>query len=325
MPFTAQLGGIHPRSEQLIELTRSYDRGKTDRTSVEEQIQQDTVNLLKLEEDSDFETLSDGSFSWQDQLRPIVESLEGIGTGTRYSRWFDTNTFYKKPTINGKLSLSQFDPKRFVRTDLLPKSKPWKVNLVGPYTFSELAENTQYKEEADLLSDLAQSENEIIQKLKAAGVSHFQISEPCLTYRPHREEPLGEDELQNALAALQKTVQGAGATFSVQTFFGDATSILPHLLKLPVDAIGFDLFETDYTESKIDTKKKLVLGIVDSRESNIEQPDWIAETATRVSKHIASNRVVLSPNSDLKFVPREVADAKARSLATAAKRVEEGQ
>ena len=323
MQFTAQLGGIHPRSEQLIELSRSYDRGKTDRTTVEKQIGQDTVEIIRLEEDSEFETLSDGAFSWQDQLRPIVESLEGIDTGTRYSRWFDTNTFYKKPTINGKLSLEQFDAKRFVRTDLLPTSKPWKVSLIGPYTFSELAENNHYKTRADLLSSLARSENEIIRSLKAAGVSYFQILEPCLVYRPHREEALGEDELQNALAALHRTVEGAEATFSVQTYFGDATAILPHLLKLPVDAIGFDLFETDYTQSKIDTKKRLVLGIVDSRESNIEDPDWIAETATRVSKHIASDTIVLSPNSDLKFVPRKVADAKARSLATAAKRIGE--
>jgi methionine synthase II (cobalamin-independent) len=323
MTFTAQLGGIHPRSEQLIELSRSYDRGKTDRPSVEKQIELDTLDLIRLEQDSGFETLSDGSFSWQDQLRPIVESLEGIVTGTRYSRWFDTNTFYKKPTINGKLSPGLFDAKRFVRTDLLPTSKPWKVSLVGPYTFSELAENTHYKTRAELLSDLARSENEIIRNLKTAGVSHFQILEPCLVYRPHREETLSEDELQNALAALHRTVEGAEATFSVQTYFGDAIAVLPHLLRLPVDGIGFDLFETDYTHSKIDTKKKLVLGIVDSRELNIEDPDWIAETATRVSKHIASDKIVLSPNSDLKFVPRKVADAKARSLATAAKRVGE--
>ncbi|HYY92684.1 MAG TPA: hypothetical protein VE955_11920, partial [Candidatus Dormibacteraeota bacterium] len=296
---------------------------KTDRPSVEKQTELDTLELIRLEQDTDFETLSDGCFSWQDQLRPIVETLEGIGTGTRYSRWFDTNTFYKKPTINGKLSLGQSDAKRFVRTDFLPASKPWKVSLVGPYTFSELAENNHYKTKAELLTDLARSENGIIRSLKAAGVSHFQLLEPCLVYRPHREEALCGDELQNALAALHRTVEGVEATFSVQTYFGDATAVLPDLLRLPVDEIGFDLFETDYTYSKIDTKKKLVLGIVDSRESNIEDPDWIAETATRVSKHIASDKTVLSPNSDLKFVPRKVADAKARSLATAAKRLGE--
>jgi len=125
----AQLSGIYPRSEQLIELTRSYDRAKTDLDSVKKQIEQDTQELVKLQVDSGFETFSDGAFAWQDQLRPIVESLDGVTTGTRYDRWFDTNTFYKKPTIAGKIGVHAFEPKNFIRTDLLPRTKGWKVTL----------------------------------------------------------------------------------------------------------------------------------------------------------------------------------------------------
>src|SRR2546427_12265328 len=79
----AQLGGIYPRSEQLIELTRSYDRAKTDLDTVKKQIEQDTLELVKLQDDSGFETFSDGAFAWQDQLRPVVESqlvLPGEGS-----------------------------------------------------------------------------------------------------------------------------------------------------------------------------------------------------------------------------------------------------
>jgi methionine synthase II (cobalamin-independent) len=315
----AQLGGIYPRSEQLIELTRSYDRAKTDLETVNKQIEQDTVALVKLQEDSGFETFSDGSFAWQDQLRPIVESLEGVTTGTRYDRWFDTNTFYKKPTIAGRISVHAFEPKNFIRTDLLPRTKGWKVTLPGPYTFSELSENLHYANQSDLLSAVAAAEHEIIKKLKDAGVSRFQLSEPCLVYRPYREQAQGNAELDNALAAIQKTVDGIQAKFSVHTYFGDATSLLPNLLKLPVDTVGIDLFETDYSKLKIETTKKLALGIIDGRESNPEDPRWIAETATRASKHVIGGDTVLVPNSDLKFVPRKVADVKARALADATK------
>lgn len=322
MTFTAELGGIHPRSEQLVELTRSYERGKTDRPSVERQIEQDTRDLVRLEEGSGFRDLTDGAFSWQDQLRPVVESLAGVTTGTRYSRWFDTNTFFKKPTVSGRIGLAHFDATRFIRTDLLPRSKTWKVSLIGPYTFSELAENFHYKTQSDLISDVARAENEIIRKLNAAGVSRFQISEPCLVYRPYRENPLSGDELDTALSGLRRTVEGIDAPIAIQTYFGDATTILPQLLELPVDGVGFDLFETDYAESKIDTKKRIVLGIIDSRESNVEDPKWIAETANRAAKHIDTDSIVLAPNSDLKFVPRKVGDAKARSLAEATKLLE---
>jgi len=321
----AQLGGIYPRSEQLIELTRSYDRAKTDLDTVRKQIEQDTQELVKLQVDSGFETFSDGAFAWQDQLRPIVESLDGVTTGTRYDRWFDTNTFYKKPTISGKIGVHAFEPKKFIRTDLLPRTKGWKVTLPGPYTFSELSENLHYPSQSDLLHAIASAEHEIIKKLKDAGVSRFQLSEPCLVYRPYREQALGKAELDSALAAIQKTVEGIQAKFSVHTYFGDATTILPSLLKLPIDTVGFDLFETDYSQLKFETTKKLALGIIDGRESNAESPKWIAETATRVSKHITDGDLVLAPNSDLKFVPRKVADVKARALAEATRLFEEGR
>jgi 5-methyltetrahydropteroyltriglutamate--homocysteine methyltransferase len=321
----AQLGGIYPRSEQLIELTRSYDRAKTDLDSVKKQIEQDTLELIKLQDDSGFETFSDGAFAWQDQLRPLVESLDGVTTGTRYDRWFDTNTFYKKPTVAGRISVRGFEPRNFIRTDLLPRTKGWKVTLPGPYTFSELSENLHYPSQSDLLSAVASAEHEIIKRLKDAGVSRFQLSEPCLVYRPYREQALGRPELDNALAAIQKTVEGIQAKFSVHTYFGDATTILPNLLKLPVDTVGFDLFETDYSKLKIETTKKIALGIIDGRESNTENPKWIAETATRVSKHVTGGDFVLAPNSDLKFVPRKVADVKARALAEATRLFEEGR
>ena len=321
----AQLGGIYPRSEQLIELTRSYDRAKTDLDTVKKQIEQDTIALVKLQEDSGFDTFSDGAFAWQDQLRPIVESLDGVTTGTRYDRWFDTNTFYKKPTIAGKIGVHAFEPKNFIRTDLLPRTKSWKVTLPGPYTFSELSENLHYATQSDLLTAVATAQHEIIQRLKDAGVSQFQLSEPCLVYRPYRENALSSPELDKALAAIQKAVDGIQAKFSVHTYFGDATTIIPNLLKLPVNTVGFDLFETDYSQLKFETTKKLALGIIDGRESNAESPKWIAETATRVSKHLTGGDLVLVPNSDLKFVPRKVADVKARALAEATRLFEEGR
>ncbi len=321
----AQLGGIYPRSEQLIELTRSYDRAKTDLDSVKKQIDQDTLELIKLQDDSGFETFSDGAFAWQDQLRPIVESLDGVTTGTRYDRWFDTNTFYKKPTVAGEIGVRAFEPRNFIRTDLLPRTKGWKVTLPGPYTFSELSENLHYQSQSELLSAVASAEHEIIKRLKDSGVSRFQLSEPCLVYRPYREQALDKAELDNALAAIQKTVDGIQAKFSIHTYFGDATTVLPNLLKLPVDTLGFDLFETDYSQLKIETTKKVALGIIDGRESNTENPKWIAETATRVSKHVTGGDFVLVPNSDLKFVPRRVADVKARALADATRLFEEGR
>ena len=114
-----QLAGIHPRSEKLIELTRSYERAKTSWSQVEVQFEQETKELVKLQKSLGFRHISDGALGWQDQLRPISRSLKGVESGTRYSRWFDTNTFYQKPIVVGKISAGEIDPNDFLRTELL--------------------------------------------------------------------------------------------------------------------------------------------------------------------------------------------------------------
>src|SRR5437588_11814763 len=111
MPPKAQLGGIYPRSEQLIELTRSYDRSKTDLDTVKRHVGTDTLELVKLQDDSGFETFSDGAFPWQDHLTPVAAAVDAVITGTRYDRWFDTNTCSKKPTIARKIGVRAFEPK----------------------------------------------------------------------------------------------------------------------------------------------------------------------------------------------------------------------
>src|SRR4029077_9820672 len=129
MPPEIQLAGIHPRSERLIELTRSYERAKTSWSQVEIQIEQETKELIKLQRSLGFGHVSDGALGWQDQLRPITRSLKGVESGTRYSRWFDTNTFYQKPIVVGKISAGEIDPKNFLQTKLLADENNRKVIL----------------------------------------------------------------------------------------------------------------------------------------------------------------------------------------------------
>lgn len=312
-----QFTGLYPRSEDLVEKTRSYERGRLSLEELRKQFDLDTQRIVQLQEDNDVDTISDGALNWHDQLRPLIKSFHGVTAGTRYSRWFDTNTFFQKPLVSGKVSLGDFHVGEFIRSDLLPNNRNWSVTIPGPYTFSQLVDNQYYVNLADLLSDVAEAENQLAQQLVSNGVTSLQLAEPCLVYQPYRRERPNSTELETGFRAIDKAARGLGKNITVQTFFGDASPILNHLLKLNVNTIGVDVFETDYSRLQLDTSKRLALGIVDSRDSNVEDPRWIAETAGRVLKHIETENLVLQPNSDLKFIPRSVADEKFRSLAKA--------
>jgi 5-methyltetrahydropteroyltriglutamate--homocysteine methyltransferase len=314
-----QLVGIHPRSEKLIELTRSYERAKASWSQVEVQLGQETKEVIKLQESLGFRHFSDGCLGWQDQLRPVTLSLKGVESGTRYSRWFDTNTFYQKPVVVGKISAGNIDPKNFLRAELLTGTRDRKITLPGPYTFSQLSENKHYENHADLLLDIALAEREIIRKLKNQGVTLFQLSEPCLVYQPYREKFRDKSEVELALRAIRSLVKDSPGEFVVQTYFGDAAPLLPELLDLPIFGIGIDLFETDISSLSEEerTSKALVLGVVDSRESFVENPRWIADTARKFSEKVDAHDLVFAPNSDLKFVPQKIANQKCEALSKA--------
>lgn len=323
MPPQIQLAGIHPRSERLIELTRSYERARTSWNQVEIQLGQETRELVKLQESLGFKQISDGALSWQDQLRPIARSLKGVESGTRYSRWFDTNTFYQKPIVTGKISPDDINLKNFLRNELLIAERSRKIVLPGPYTFSQLSENKHYENYSDLLFDVAVAEREIIRRLKNEGVSLFQLSEPCLVYQPYRERFRDQPELDLALEAISSTVKDSPGQFVVQTYFGDAAPILPSLLDLPTQGVGVDLFETDISALDKQTSKTLVLGVVDSRESFVEDPRWIADTARKFCEQVDVHDLVLASNSDMKFVPQEIANQKLQALSKASELFEE--
>jgi 5-methyltetrahydropteroyltriglutamate--homocysteine methyltransferase len=312
-----QLAGIYPRSEKLIELTRSYERAKTSWNQVEVQLEQETRELIKLQESLGVRYLSDGALGWQDQLRPITRSLKGVETGTRYSRWFDTNTFYQKPIIIDKVSAGEIDLENYLRTELLAGGRDQKITLPGPYTFSQLSENKHYKNYPDLLSDVALAEREIVRRLRKAGVTLFQLSEPCLVYQPYRESFRDQSEVELALEAIRSVVEDSPRNFVVQTYFGDVAPVLPKLLDLPVYGIGIDLFETDISSLGDRTSKAVVLGAVDSRESFVEDPRWIADTARKFGEKVGAQDLVFSSNSDLKFLPQEIANQKLEALSKA--------
>ena len=316
--FQAQLAGLHARSESLIELTREYDRNRVPWEKVEDQLENETVDLVNLQESLGCEYLTDGALGWKDQLRPVVESISGLAESTRYSRWFDTNTFYKKPIVNGKIELAKFDPGIFLKSNLLSKSRKWKVTLPGPYTLAELSENKHYPTQLELTHDFARVLREIVLKLNSVGVKLFQLSEPSLVYWPYRETPPSKDELGQGIDAVRSVVEGVRAEFIVNTFFGNAAPVFSSLRDLPVKAVGVDLYETDWQALPQKTSEVcLLLGIVDSEESWVETPGWIVDTATRVQRKLNCSSVILAPNTDLKFVPREIADRKLSSLGEA--------
>jgi 5-methyltetrahydropteroyltriglutamate--homocysteine methyltransferase len=317
--------GVLPRSSKLIEKTRAYKRGRISKKELKEPFEKATESAIKAQVSAGLSYITDGMLRWQDLLRPFTENLKGIEVGS-LTRWFNNNTFYRKPIITGSVKRDKETVKNITYLDKLPKSLLWKAILPAPYTFVSLSENQYYKDKAEFMFKFAEIINEEIKSLAEAGFSYIQLSDPALVYEPLTPS-FKKDKLALVKDVLELAVKGTTIKTCLQTFFGDFSKILPEALDFPVDHLGIDLYETDFEKLKEHSfEKGVALGLVDSRSSLVEEQDELVAVAKEIIESIYRSKikeVFICPNCDLEFLPWERAEEKMKVISGVTKRLRE--
>lgn len=305
--------GIHARSESTIQATQDWERGRISSSSLSSAFKEDCDSLAALQEEVGTDYTSDGQMTmgWQDFLRPLTNGFDGIKKGAMV-RWYNTNTFYYTPIVQGPLSSSGDAvwsklEKRFAKRGNL------RVALPDPLTFSELAEDHFYGSTEKLLFAYADALNAELKTLQKNGVAYVQFSSPALVAR-FREKPLSKQRLGQLGEALRAAKKGVSIRIGFHTFFGDASPYLPTLFDaIPTDDIGFDFTQTD-PHSLSSTKKGIIAGIADARTTYLESVGELRESVEHVLEHTGAKKITLAPSSDLRYIPRVSADEKLRRL-----------
>ncbi|HYB83892.1 MAG TPA: hypothetical protein VED86_01070 [archaeon] len=302
----AHLTGVYPRSEKLVAATRAAVRGNLPQGELDKVLEEDTKALIRLEEQSSLDSFVDGQLNWQDLFRPFTEIFTGIQAAT-LTRWFDNNTFYRKPIINEKVILKGDALKQYFRADLLPKGGSKKAILPGPLTFALMSENKAYQSISDLVDDISKALKATVRKLQALGYDRFQFNDPSIS-SPNRTK----NELTTAKQAYETCAQGKGL---LQTYFANASNVIDTLLDFPVEAIGIDLYSTPLEALKgHDFNKILGCGCIDGRNSLLESPDRLKAILHKAQEQLHPRDLYLMPNCDLEFLPRSVAEKKLHLL-----------
>jgi 5-methyltetrahydropteroyltriglutamate--homocysteine methyltransferase len=303
----AHLSGIFPRSEELIAASRAFERGRLDADSLRLQAEEEARRLVALQEEWGFDYVTDGLLRWQDLLRPLADELPGVHAGP-VTRWFDNNSFYRRPVIEQRLQPVGDAALRWTVREPLA-GRPWKAILPTPWAFAALSEDQAYGDSDALLHDAAEVLRAEAAGLAAAGCRYIQFSDPVLVTAP------ADGAVPRAQRALGRVVEGLAVRTGLYTFFGDAAPVLAALLDAPVDEVGFDLFATDLERlTGRAGAKGLLLGALDGRNSLLEDARETAATVSRVADRLGAEAVSVVPSCDLEFLPYEVAVAKGRRL-----------
>ena len=277
--------------------------------------QDDLVNEILAEQTgAGVDIPTDGQARWDDILTPFARKWAGFEIGGLL-RWFDNNVYYRRPVCTGPVEWrgpASVDAFRFAAGST---EAPVKAVIPGPITFARQSVDEHYSDHATFVTALADVLAQEAFELQAAGARYIQIDEPALLDAP---EDLGL--ARRAIGAITERLGDAQTILA--TYFGDAKRLGSELFELPVDIFGLDFVagpENDQLVSSLPSGKGLQAGVVDARNTKLEDADELARTIERLAASDAA--LYVSPSCGLEFLPREKARAKLERLTEAVRKV----
>ncbi len=311
--------GEGPDRQRLRRTVDAWERGEVGIRDLRAAEDDAVREALEEQARAGIDLVTDGQVSWYDPVSHLLRGVKGVEIGGLL-RFFDTNTYFRQPIIrgtirsNGPIILPGY--RRAVRLS----SRPVKPILTGPYTLAALSvwRGSPYRSLRALALALAKLMGKEVAALSAAGAQVIQIDEPAILKSPGHL-PILRD-------ALRVVSRGKGRSLlCLQTYFADASPVYDKLQSLPADILGLDLTYGPTLLAKIGemgSRKPLCLGIVDGRNTKLEDPDAVAGTVKSLSARLPSGPVYLSPSCGLEYLPRERAFAKLALLKAVKDRVE---
>ncbi|MHC1561021.1 uroporphyrinogen decarboxylase family protein [Actinomycetospora sp. C-140] len=291
-----------------------------------EQAQDDaTVLAIRAQERAGLDIVTDGEIRRESYSNHFATALGGVDVdnpGTALDRSGHPNPV---PRITGPIERSvpiQLDDLHFLRS---ATDRTIKMTVPGPFTMSQQAQDDHYGDPGAAAMAYAAAVNAEVRDLFAAGADVVQIDEPYMQARPDAARAYG-------LEALNAALDGITGTTAVHICFGYAAiiherpegySFLPELAGTPVKQISIETAQSGLDLGVLSdlTDKTIILGVLDLSDPAVESPGVVASRARRALDVMAPENLVLAPDCGLKYLPRESAYGKMRSLADAAKRL----
>lgn len=316
--FAAYAPGILPRSEDVVAATRDLERGRTVQKAVDELYDRDRDAAVTLQREVGLDLVSDGLLRWQDLFRPLVGATTG-GRARALVRWFDTNSFFRAPEWDGEPDLVDELPAVFAANGDIPGLRV--ATLPSPFLFSRAARAPGADRNA-LMETLARRVlSPVAAQLARRGYEAIHLQEPWLPF-------FGIDAgdwtpFERSVSEIRDAAPDL--TLVLHAYFGDVAPHAERLVRLPVDAVGVDMVETDSRSLPSPWPVGLAAGSLDARRSVIESVDETVSFVEQVAERLEPPSLFLIPNGDLQLLGPAVATQKMRVLGAAADRLREAR
>ncbi len=286
------------------------DKGETTDAGVRQAEDRMVELALREQLDARLDVVTDGLVRWYDPVSHLAGKLSGVRINGLL-RFFDTNFYFRQPVVHSKLERK----KALVVDEFLfaqaKSSRPVKAVLTGPLTLARLSIEESGKGggfEA-LLEGYTEALADEVAALAGAGATLIQLDEPALLKHP--------DDFPHLERSMARLASRRGAArLALALYFSDPAPLYAKLQKLPVDILALDFTYNPGLANVVasgGTSKALALGLVDGRNTKLEDPKTVARDLERICRNMS--QATLCPSCGLEYLPRDRAHAKLRHLA----------
>jgi len=288
-----------------------------------EQAQDDaTLLAIRAQERAGLDIVTDGEIRRESYSNHFATALSGVDIDNPGSAIDRTGHANPVPRIVGPITRSRPIEKRDMEFLRAATDRSVKMTVPGPFTMSQQAQNDHYPDAEAAAMGYAAAVNAEIKDLFAAGADVVQIDEPYMQARPDAAREYG-------IAALDAALDGVTGTTAVHICFGYAAivherpegySFLPELAGCTADQISIETAQSGLDLGVLAdlADKTIILGVIDLSDTGVETPETVADRGRRAFAHTTPERIVLSTDCGLKYMPRASAEGKMASLAAGA-------
>src|SRR6476661_4698951 len=285
---------------------------------------QDDATLLAIRdmERAGIDIITDGEMRRESYSNHFATALEGIDLehpGEVQARSGVT----KVPRVVGKIRRTRSVEVRDMQFLRANTDKQAKITLPGPFTMGQQVKDDFYNDPIAMCMDYAAAVNEEAHELVKAGADVIQLDEPWLRNNP-------EEAKRYAVKVINRALQGITVPTVVHLCFGYAAVVtggkptgyafLPQLADSIAQQISIESAQPriDLGVLKDLAPKKVMLGVLDLNDPEIETPQKVAERIRAGLKFLPPDKLLPAPDCGMKYLPRATAFGKLKAMAEGA-------
>ena len=290
-----------------------------------EQAQDDaTIVAIRDMERAGIDIVTDGEIRRESYSNRFATALEGIDSENPAMIMSRSGLPTPVPRVVG--AIRRTDPVELRDMEFLRRNtdRAAKITLPGPFTMSQQASDEFYSDDEELAMAMAAAVNAEALALQQAGADIIQLDEPWV-----RNDPAAAKRY--AVKAINRALQGITVPTVVHVCFGYAAvvpgdskpsgySFLGELDDSIAEQISIEAAQPRLDLGVLNdlSSKKILLGVIDLGNPDIETVSVIADRIRHGLEYVAAERLIPAPDCGMKYLPRHTAFGKPKAMSDAA-------